>query len=323
MGGKILEIRNISKSYGDKVLIKDFSYSFNRFEKVGLIGRNGTGKSTLLNIITGMLPPDTGTVQQGETIVFGYYRQEGITFDEDMTVIDAARKISETVVLGDGNKISVSQFLNYFLFAPDRQYTYIRKLSGGEKRRLYLLTVLMQNPNFLILDEPTNDLDIITLNILEEYLSLFKGCAVIVSHDRYFMDKIVDHIFENKGDGNIRDFAGNYTQLRNREEEEQEREKERDARKVKVPGSEPRDMVPEGEPSKANRKGLSFKEKKELEELTAELENLENEKNSIEAELAGGELNHEALLTMSTRHGEVLKLIDEKEFRWLELTDKA
>ena len=323
MGGKILEIRNISKSYGDKVLIKDFSYSFNRFEKVGLIGRNGTGKSTLLNIITGMLPPDIGTVQQGETIVFGYYRQEGITFDEDMTVIDAARKISETVVLGDGNKISVSQFLNYFLFAPDRQYTFIRKLSGGEKRRLYLLTVLMQNPNFLILDEPTNDLDIITLNILEEYLSLFKGCAVIVSHDRYFMDKIVDHIFENRGDGIIRDFAGNYTQLRNREEEEQEREKERDVRKMKASGSEPKNMVPEGEPRKTNRKGLSFKEKKELEELTAELEKLENEKNSIEAELAGGELNHEVLLTMSTRHGEVLMLIDEKEFRWLELTDKA
>jgi len=323
MGGKILEIRNISKSYGDKVLIKDFSYSFNRFEKVGLIGRNGTGKSTLLNIITGMLPPDFGTVQQGETIVFGYYRQEGITFDEDMTVIDAARKISETVVLGDGNKISVSQFLNYFLFAPDRQYTFIRKLSGGEKRRLYLLTVLMQNPNFLILDEPTNDLDIITLNILEEYLSLFKGCAVIVSHDRYFMDKIVDHIFENRGDGIIRDFAGNYTQLRNREEEEQEREKERDVRKMKASGSEPKNMVPEGEPRKTNRKGLSFKEKKELEELTAELEKLENEKNSIEAELAGGELNHEVLLTMSTRHGEVLMLIDEKEFRWLELTDKA
>ena len=323
MGGKILEIRNISKSYGDKVLIKDFSYSFNRFEKVGLIGRNGTGKSTLLNIITGMLPPDFGTVQQGETIVFGYYRQEGITFDEDMTVIDAARKISETVVLGDGNKISVSQFLNYFLFAPDRQYTYIRKLSGGEKRRLYLLTVLMQNPNFLILDEPTNDLDIITLNILEEYLSLFKGCAVIVSHDRYFMDKIVDHIFENRGDGIIRDFAGNYTQLRNREEEEQEREKERDVRKMKASGSEPRNVVPEGEQRKANRKGLSFKEKKELEELTSELENLENEKSNIEAELTGGELNHEALLTMSTRHGEVLKLIDEKEFRWLELTEKA
>ncbi len=323
MGGKILEIRNISKSFGDKVLIKDFSYSFNRFEKVGLIGRNGTGKSTLLNIITGMLPPDNGTVQQGETIVFGYYRQEGITFDEDMTVIDAARKISETVVLGDGNKISVSQFLNYFLFAPDRQYTYIRKLSGGEKRRLYLLTVLMQNPNFLILDEPTNDLDIITLNILEEYLSMFKGCAVIVSHDRYFMDKIVDHIFENRGDGIIRDFAGNYTQLRNREEEEQEREKERDVRKMKASGSEPRNLVPEGESRKANRKGLSFKEKKELEELTAELENLENEKSNIEEKLAGGKLNHEALLTMSTRHGEVLKLIDEKEFRWLELTDKA
>lgn len=323
MGGKILEIRNISKSFGDKVLIKDFSYSFNRLEKVGLIGRNGTGKSTLLNIITGMLPPDNGTVQQGETIVFGYYRQEGITFDEDMTVIDAARKISETVVLGDGNKISVSQFLNYFLFAPDRQYTYIRKLSGGEKRRLYLLTVLMQNPNFLILDEPTNDLDIITLNILEEYLSMFKGCAVIVSHDRYFMDKIVDHIFENRGDGIIRDFAGNYTQLRNREEEEQEREKERDVRKMKASGSEPRNLVPEGESRKANRKGLSFKEKKELEELTAELENLENEKSNIEEKLAGGKLNHEALLTMSTRHGEVLKLIDEKEFRWLELTDKA
>ena len=224
MGKKILELKNISKAYDDKILLKDFTYSFSRFEKAGLIGRNGTGKTTLLNIMTGISTPDSGTVERGETIIFGYYRQEGIQFDDDMTVIDAVKSIAETVVLGDGSVLSVTQFMNYFLFPPEKQYTLVRKLSGGEKRRLYLLTVLMKNPNFLILDEPTNDLDILTLNVLEEYLSGFRGCAVIVSHDRYFMDKVVDHIFENKGDGVIKDFPGNYTQLREKETILQEQE---------------------------------------------------------------------------------------------------
>jgi ATP-binding cassette subfamily F protein uup len=321
MGKKILEIKNVSKSYGDKNLINDFSYSFNRFEKVGLIGRNGTGKTTLLNIITGSVSPDSGTVERGETIVYGYYRQEGIQFDDDMTVIDAARKISETVRIGEGNEVSVSQFLNYFLFTPDRQYTFIRKLSGGEKRRLYLLTVLMQNPNFLILDEPTNDLDIITLNILEEYLSQFRGCVVIVSHDRYFMDKVVDHIFEYKGDGIIKDFPGNYTQLRNREEEENEQDK--DSQKAKPVKQELKDTSSVQVPAKGRKKGLTFSEKKEFDTLTFEIAKLESEKKKIEEEMNNGTHDHISLHSLSSRHGEIIQLLDEKEFRWLELSEKV
>ncbi|MCX6254392.1 MAG: ABC-F family ATP-binding cassette domain-containing protein, partial [Bacteroidia bacterium] len=223
MGKKILEIKNVSKSYGDNVLLKDFTYLFSRFEKAGLIGSNGTGKTTLLNIITGLTEPDKGTMNRGETVVFGYYKQQGIDFDDEMTVIDVVRNIAERVVVSDGNVLSITQFMNYFLFPPEKQYTLIRKLSGGEKRRLYLLTVLMKNPNFLILDEPTNDLDILTLNVLEEYLAGFRGCVIVVSHDRYFMDKVVDHIFECKGDGVIKDFPGNYTQLREKQLETERR----------------------------------------------------------------------------------------------------
>jgi ATP-binding cassette subfamily F protein uup len=212
MGSKILELKNVSKTYDEKVLLKDFTYLFNRYEKAGLIGRNGTGKTTLLDIITGLTEPDKGSVERGETIVFGYYMQQGIEFDNEMTVIDAVKNIAEKVVISDGNVLSITQFMNYFLFPPEKQYTLIRKLSGGEKRLLYLMTVLMKNPNFLILDEPTNDLDILTLNILEEYLAGFRGCVIVVSHDRYFMDKVVDHIFEYKGEGIIKDFPGSNCQ---------------------------------------------------------------------------------------------------------------
>ena len=320
MGKKILELKNVSKTYGDQEIIRNFSYTFNRFEMVGLIGRNGTGKTTLLNIITGNVKPDTGTIEKGETIVYGYYKQEGITFDDEMTVIDAVKKISETVVMGDGNVISVSQFLNHFLFPPDRQYTFIKKLSGGEKRRLYLLTVLIRNPNFLILDEPTNDLDIITLNILEDYLASFKGCVIIVSHDRYFMDKVVDHIFEYKGNGIIKDFPGNYTQLRNREEEDKEYEllspqaktEEKDSGSVKYSETV----------KKRKSKGLSFNEKREFEQLTLEIESLESEKKKIEEELSKEIMDHKILHDLSDRHGEVMRLLDEKELRWLELSEK-
>lgn len=317
MGKKILEMKNISKSYDEKILIKDFTYSFNRFEKAGLIGRNGTGKTTLLNIITGFATPDKGTVERGETIVFGYYRQEGITFNDDMTVIDAVKNIAETVVLGDGSTLSVTQFMNYFLFPPDKQYTLVRKLSGGEKRRLYLLTVLMKNPNFLILDEPTNDLDILTLNVLEEYLADFQGCAIIVSHDRYFMDKVVDHIFEYKGDGIIKDFPGNYTQLRNREEElmEQEVEKLKDKVKYEIKNAN------ESEVKRTKKSVLNFKEKREFEALTIEIESLEQEKNLIETEMSKGTLDHYELVSKSKRHSEILDLLDVKEMRWLELSE--
>ena len=317
MGSKILEIKNVSKSYGDKVLLKDFTYRFNRFEKAGLIGRNGTGKTTLLNIITGLAEPDKGTVERGETIVFGYYSQQGIEFDNEMTVIDAVKNIAEKVVVSDGNVLSITQFMNYFLFPPEKQYTLIRKLSGGEKRRLYLLTVLMKNPNFLILDEPTNDLDILTLNVLEEYLAGFRGCVIVVSHDRYFMDKVVDHIFEYKSDGIIKDFPGNYTQLR-----EKQKETEKQISIVSTSNTSISDESSEAPVKKEKKQGLTFKEKREFELLSNEIENLETEKKLIESELSEGLLNNEELLSKSRRHGEIMTLLDEKELRWLELSEK-
>ena len=317
MGSKILELKNVSKTYDEKVLLKDFTYRFNRFEKAGLIGRNGTGKTTLLDIITGLTEPDKGSVERGETIVFGYYMQQGIEFDNEMTVIDAVKNIAEKVVISDGNVLSITQFMNYFLFPPEKQYTLIRKLSGGEKRRLYLLTVLMKNPNFLILDEPTNDLDILTLNVLEEYLAGFRGCVIVVSHDRYFMDKVVDHIFEYKGEGIIKDFPGNYTQFR---EKQKENEKEAPIVKPsKKSGSEESAEISIGGEKKH---GLTFKEKKEFELLLNEIGNLESEKKLIEIELSRGNLNNEELLSRSQRHGEIMKILDEKELRWLELSEK-
>ncbi|MEI8225894.1 MAG: ABC-F family ATP-binding cassette domain-containing protein [Bacteroidota bacterium] len=317
MGSKILELKNISKTYGDKVVINDFTYLFNRFEKAGLIGRNGTGKTTLLDIITGLTEPDTGTVDRGETIVFGYYRQQGIEFDEDMTVIDVVKNIAERVMVSDGTVLSITQFMNYFLFPPEKQYTLIRKLSGGEKRRLYLLTVLMKNPNFLILDEPTNDLDILTLNVLEEYLAGFMGCVIVVSHDRYFMDKVVDHIFENKGDGVIKDFPGNYTQLR-----EKQMETERKGLTDKTSKTSNSDVATDNSDKKGKKPGLTFKEKREFEVLSIEIQSLELEKNLIESEMSLGSLNPEDLYSKSKRHGEIMKILDDKEMRWLELSDK-
>ena len=317
MGSKILEIKNISKTYGDKVVLKDFTYLFNRYEKAGLIGRNGTGKTTLLNIITGLTEPDEGTVERGETIVFGYYQQQGIEFDNDMTVIDAVKDIAEKVSVSDGHVLSISQFMNYFLFPPEKQHTLIRKLSGGEKRRLYLLTVLMKNPNFLILDEPTNDLDILTLNVLEEYLAGFKGCVIVVSHDRYFMDKVVDHIFEYRGEGIIKDFPGNYTQLR-----EQQKESDRNVSTSKsAKNSESAGSI-EVTLKKERRQGLTFKEKREFEILSGEIEDLESEKKRIEKEMSSGVLNNDELMSKSKRHGEIMKILDEKELRWLELSEK-
>jgi ATP-binding cassette subfamily F protein uup len=317
MGSKILEMKNVSKSYGDKVIMKNFTYLFNRFEKAGLIGRNGTGKTTLLNIITGITDPDKGTVERGETIVFGYYRQQGIDFDNDMTVIEAVKNIAENVVISDGSVLSIAQFMNYFLFPPEKQYTLIRKLSGGEKRRLYLLTVLMKNPNFLILDEPTNDLDILTLNVLEEYLAGFKGCVIVVSHDRYFMDKVVDHIFEYKGDGVIKDFPGNYTQLRKKQKDLEKQAATARPSKKTEPGDSPENIV-----KKEKKPGLTFKEKNEFELLSREIEDLEMEKKLIESELSNGGLKSEELVLRAQRHGEIMKMLDERELRWLDLSEK-
>jgi ATP-binding cassette subfamily F protein uup len=316
MGSKILEIKHISKSFGDKKVISGFSHNFNRFEKAGLIGRNGTGKTTLLNIITGLSQPDKGTVEKGETIVFGYYRQEGMTFDDDMTVIDAVKNIAERVTISDGSVLSITQFMNYFLFPPDKQYTLIRKLSGGEKRRLYLLTVLMKNPNFLILDEPTNDLDILTLNVLEEYLAGFKGCVIVVSHDRYFMDKVVDHIFEYKGEGVIKDFPGNYTQLRDKQEETERLANLKTVKQQEVKSSSVPAIKKEKKP------GMTFNEKREFELLSEEIESLGSEKTELEEEMSNGRFTTEELYSKSVRHGEVMKVLDDKELRWLELSEK-
>jgi len=317
LGKKILEIRNVSKSYGEKKLIRNFSYVFSRFEKVGLIGDNGVGKTTLLNIMTGSSCPDSGTVEKGDTVVFGYYKQLGEVFDDDMTVLDAAKKIAEEVTVSDGKTLSVTQFLNLFLFPPEKQNTFIRKLSGGEKRRLYLLTVLMKNPNFLILDEPTNDLDILTLNVLEEYLAGFRGCVVVVSHDRYFMDKVVDHIFENKGNGIIRDFPGNYSNFREKQLEEQRITADikpvrqtNTVRKGKENGEKPR------------KAGLTFMEKRELDDLTDEINRLEAEKAALESEMNSGLLSGDDIFKRSLRHVEIMKLLDDKEIRWFGLSEK-
>lgn len=319
LGGKILSLDSISKRFGKKQVLSDFSYVFNRGARIGIMGANGSGKSTLLNIMTGMLQPDSGKVEKGETVVFGYYRQEGISFDEDLTVIEAARKIAETSITSDGREVNVSQFLTYFLFPPSRQYTLIRKLSGGERRRLYLLTVLMQNPNFLILDEPTNDLDILTLNVLEEYLCSFSGCVVIVSHDRYFLDKIAEFIFEVK-DGDIRIYTGNYSQVKGvkdiEDEVSQAKNKKEDDKSRKPAFSNSSVSAP-------TKKSLSYSEKREFESLTKEIEFLVREKAILEEKLNGQVTKHEEIAEISTRLGAVISEIDEKEMRWLELSEKA
>lgn len=311
IGNKILDIENIAKSYDQQTLFSNFSYKFQRYEKVGIVGKNGTGKSTFLNVITGNLQPDSGTIEIGQTIRFGYYKQSGIDFNPGEKVIDAVNKIAEVISFDDGRKITASQMLTTFLFPPDTQYSYIEKLSGGEKRRLYLCTILMTNPNFLILDEPTNDLDIMTLAVLEDYLKVFNGCVIIVSHDRYFMDKIVDHLFVFNGDGIVKDFPGNYTIWRNKQLDDEENEK-----KLKKPEAKP--LV---KPAKEKEKKLSFKEKRELEQLEAEIEQLETEKAAIGEELNSGALNQSQLLEKSNRFGEITALLEEKEMRWLELSE--
>ena len=319
LGKKMVELENVSKSFPGVKLIENFSYKFSRFEKVGIIGRNGTGKSTFLNLITQTLTPDSGIIEIGQTIKFGYYRQDGIKFDTRERVIDAVTKIAEYVIFEDGTKMSASQMLNYFLFTPDTQYNFIEKLSGGEQRRLYLCTVLMQNPNFLILDEPTNDLDIMTLNVLEEYLKSFAGCVVIVSHDRFFMDKIVDHIFVFEGDGKITDFPGNYTIYRNKQLQDEENEKAKAQNQSKKKENE-KVQIKDDSNSTQKRK-LTFNEKREFELLESEIAALETEKNSLETALNSGKLPHDELYQQSEKLVEIKSQLDEKELRWLELSE--
>ncbi len=318
MGKKIIEIKNLNKKFEDYTILKDFSYNFTRGEKVGIVGDNGTGKSTFLNLITENIPADSGTVDIGQTIVFGYYRQEGIKYKEDQRVIDVVQEIAEVVTLGNGRQMGVKEFLNFFLFPFDMHYTPISKISGGEKRRLYLVTVLMRKPNFLILDEPTNDLDIMTLAVLEEYLSTFDGCVVVVSHDRFFMDQVVDHLFVFRGNGDVKDFPGDYSQYREwltKVEKEEKKESESGIKKEPF-----RQSV-----GKAGLTGpkikLSFNEKREFEKLENDIADLENEKANLEKEISSGTLNNDDLIQKSNRIGEIIKLLDEKSDRWLELSE--
>lgn len=313
LGKKIMEIKGLSKSFDSKVILKDFSYTFNRFERLGIVGPNGTGKTTFLNLITGSLPPDSGHIDPGATLKIAYYRQEGMNISEDAKVIDVVQDIAEVVTLANGKTITASQFLNNFLFPPDKQHTLVRKLSGGEKRRLYLLTVLMQNPNFLILDEPTNDLDIFTLNILEDYLINFPGVVVVVSHDRYFMDKLVDGLLIFEGNGEVSGFPGNYSEYR-QWQKEQVRKTENETQ----PKSKSVSKTTQNE-RKKNR--LTYAQKKELEQLTIEIEQLEKEKEEIETILNSGQLSAKELLEKSSRFSEIVKMLESKEMRWLELSE--
>lgn len=317
LGKKILELDHVNKSFGNQCLIRDFSYKFVRGEKIGIIGKNGMGKSTFLNIITGNLEPDSGNIEVGETVIYGYYKQSGIQFNESDRVIDIVKNIAERIDLGNGRIMSASQFLEYFLFTDKQQYSLVEKLSGGERRRLYLLTVLMKNPNFLILDEPTNDLDIVTLNVLEDYLKSFKGCLLLVSHDRFFTDKVVDRIFAFEGQGIIKDFPGNYTIYKDQKERETA-EKNKSAQKAeKQIHSRP------SKPISQTQKGkLSFKEKIEMQELEKEIEKLTQEKQTLETELNSGLLSSAALTEKSIRISKLIPLLDEKEMRWLELSEK-
>ena len=311
IGSKIFEADHLFKSFGDLKILDDFSYIFSRYEKMGIVGNNGTGKSTFIKILMGQVKPDSGTVDIGETVRFGYYSQDGLQFDEQMKVIDVVQDIAEVIELGNGKKLTASQFLQHFLFTPETQHSYVYKLSGGERRRLYLCTILMRNPNFLVLDEPTNDLDIITLNVLEEYLQNFKGCVIVVSHDRYFMDKVVDHLMVFNGQGDIRDFPGNYSDYRNWKEAKEQKEKE-----AEKPQEEKTARV-----RLNDKRKMSFKEKREFEQLEKEIAELEAEKTQIEELLCSGTLSVDELTEKSKRLPEVNDMIDEKTMRWLELSE--
>lgn len=311
IGSKIFEADHLCKSFGSLKILDDFSYIFARYEKMGIVGNNGTGKSTFIKILMGLEKVDSGTLDIGETVRFGYYSQDGLQFDEQMKVIDVITAIAEVIELGNGKRLTASQFLQHFLFTPETQHSYVYKLSGGERRRLYLCTVLMKNPNFLVLDEPTNDLDIVTLQVLEEYLKNFKGCVIVVSHDRYFMDKVVDHLLVFKGQGDIRDFPGNYSDYRDWKLARAEHEKE-----VAKPKEEKTQRV-----RLNDKRRLTFKERKEMEQLETEIATLEDEKKSIEEALCSGTLSVDELTEKSKRLPLLNDELDEKSMRWLELSE--
>jgi ATP-binding cassette subfamily F protein uup len=318
LGGKIAELKKLNKSYGEKILLKGFDYTFKKGERIGIAGKNGTGKSTFINILQGIEQPDSGKVNIGDTVIFGNYSQKGLVVKEDMRVIEFVKDIAEHFPLASGGTLSAAQFLQLFLFDPDKQYTYISKLSGGERRRLHLLSILFRNPNFLILDEPTNDLDLPTLGVLENFLSEFPGCLLIVSHDRYFMDRLVDHLFVFEGAGVIRDFPGNYTQYRIWL-------KEQEAMGIDTTKVNQKQIIQSSDTSQpaatTEKRKLSFKEKREFEILEKEIADLSKEKETITGKLTDSNTPFEELQKFSSRIGELTQLLDEKELRWLELSE--
>ena len=330
IGSKIFECQYVSKAFDDrgkkKVILDNFYYNFARFEKMGIVGNNGTGKSTFIKMLLGEVQPDSGKFDIGETVRFGYFSQEGLTFREDQKVIDVITEIADYIDLGNGKHMTASQFLQFFLFTPEEQHNYVYKLSGGEKRKLYLCTVLMRNPNFLVLDEPTNDLDIQTLQVLEEYLQDFAGCVIVVSHDRYFMDKVVDHLLVFKGEGEIQDFPGNYTQYRDwsRLQEKDEAEKAAAAAKTTASNSASTNDgagTAKRDANFENKRKMSYKEKREYEQLTQEIDKLTEEQKKLEEALCSGTLSVEELTEKSKRLPEIKDELDEKEMRWLELAE--
>ena len=317
IGSKIFECQYVSKAFDDKVILKDFYYNFSRFEKMGIVGNNGTGKSTFIKMLLGQVAPDTGKFDIGDTVRFGYFSQEGLKFDDQMKVIDVVKDIAEYIDMGGGKHFSASQFLQYFLFTPEQQHNYVYKLSGGERRKLYLCTVLMKNPNFLVLDEPTNDLDIVTLQILEEYLQDFPGCVIVVSHDRYFMDKVVDHLLVFKGEGDIKDFPGNYTQYRQWSQLQPDEPKE----KPKQASANTNNQASPAKNANPAKRKLTFKEKREFEQLEKEIAVLEAEQRELEEALCSGTLSVEELTEKSKRLPLLKDELDEKSMRWLELSE--
>lgn len=320
IGSKIFNAQGVYKSFGDRVILKDFSYEFARYEKLGIVGPNGTGKSTFLKLLLGIEHPDRGRIDVGETVRFGYYSQDGLQFDESKKVIDIVRDIADYVILSDGVRMAATAFLQLFLFSPEKQYSYVCKLSGGEKRRLYLCTILMRSPNFLVLDEPTNDLDILTLNVLEQYLQDFGGCVIVVSHDRYFMDKVVDHLFVFHGDGDIQDYPGNYTDYREWRELKEAEARESEKNGAAMPAAE---KAGNQKPRTEKARKLSFKEKQEFEALGNELPRLEAEKEELEAQMSSGTLSPDELRKAGQRMTDLIGEIDMKEMRWLELSEYA
>lgn len=314
VGGKVLEMKKVYKSYGDLQILKGFDYTFKKGERIGVVGKNGAGKTTFLNLVTGVEQPDSGKINSGDTIVYGYYAQQGIRLKTDKRVIDVLKDIAEVITLANGSKMTASQFLQYFMFPPKMQQTFVSKLSGGERRRLYLLTVLIKNPNFLILDEPTNDLDLLTINKLEEFLSEFGGCLLLVSHDRYFMDQLVDQLFVFKGDGEIKGFVGTYSEYR-MVENELEKERQREAKKAEA--------APPTTSKEVNKKKLTYKDKLEYERLEAEIEELEAKKQELEEVMNASTTDYEKLAEVGAALGDIVDQIDEKTMRWMELDELA